>query len=82
MMRQSFPCENRDVWIFENVETALPSVDDKSFHSDAEIAVKEVFDVGTTTPGVVTADVAIVFTQNRASLGRALPTSTKFRLRS
>src|SRR5437773_8358502 len=72
VMCHSLDRKDRYARIFKDIETAFPGVDYKSFHSDAEIAMKEIFDVSTATPGVIIPDIAIIFAQNGASLGRAL----------
>ena len=58
--------------IEKQVESGLLRIEDKSFHSDAEIAVKEKPDVAATAPGVVAAEIFVETAKDRVAFGRAL----------
>src|SRR5215475_1717473 len=72
MMTQAFAIKHADRWIFKNVEPAFVSVDDVSFNADTEIAVKEIFEIHTAAPGMIAADVAIIFAKNARAFDCAL----------
>src|SRR4030095_1576806 len=55
-----------------DVETALVSAEGETFKADAKVAVEKIFDIATTAPGVVVADVMVERTLDGVAFGGAL----------
>src|SRR3954464_2170259 len=58
-------CRNR--LVFEDIETGLAAVQNKSLKTDTSIATEEIFDLATATPGVIAANVTVIRTQHRTA---------------
>ena len=55
-----------------DVETALVRVEGETFKTDAKVAMEKIFDIATTAPGVVVADVMVERTLDGVAFGGAL----------
>src|SRR2546430_12202483 len=74
--------KNRDRLVLEDIETRLAGIQSKSFNAQTNIATEKILNVGSATPRVIAANVAVVGAKHSAALTGALYDVDQRRIRS